>query len=83
MLNEEGFTLAVDSSGGIDLAHFLHGRAEDGEIGDTRGLDIAQCAEGPAGVVVGARIARAVILGVEGHIGETAVRLVHAHDIAA
>ncbi len=83
VLDEEDFALAVDSARGIDPAHFLHGGAENGEVGDARGPDIAQRAESPTGVIIGTRIARAVILGVEGHIGKAAVGLVHADDVAA
>ena len=73
MLNEQGLALTFDASRGIDPAHFLHRGIEDREIGNARGFDVAQRTEGPAGVVIGARIARAVILGVQGHIGEADV----------
>ena len=83
MLDDKSFALPVNSARGIDPAHFLHGGAEDGEIGDARGFYIAQCAEGPTRVVIGTRIARTVVLRVEHHVGEAAIGLVHAHDVAA
>src|SRR5271169_1808144 len=83
VLDEEDFALALDSAGGSDPAHFLHGGAENGEIGDAGGFYVAQRADSPAGVVIGAGIARAVKLGVEDHIGKAAVRLIHANDVAA
>ena len=54
----------------------------DGSTTRKRG-DVPQWAEGPAGVVVGARVGGRVILGVEHHVDHPAVGLIHPHHVAA
>ena len=83
MADEKSFALPVDAAGRIDFADFAHGRVEKGDVSDAHGFHAAKCAKSPASVIVGAGIAWAVILRVENHVGEAAVRLVHADDVAA
>ena len=63
----------------------LHRRVEHLHVGDAHDLDVAQLAEGPAGVVVRIplRIVWRPVLVVEQRVGDAAVGLVHAQDVAA
>ena len=78
--------MPVTPAGGSHrLGDRIHRRCEDLAVDDAQRFDIEQLAEAPAGVVVrmGLRIVRAPVLAVEKRVGDPAVRLVHAHDVAA
>ncbi len=63
----------------------LHRSVEDLIVGNADRSDIIQLAKGPGGVVVdiALRVVRCPILQIEHHVGDPAIRLVHADDIAA
>src|SRR5438876_4070237 len=66
----------------VDL---FHRGVENFRVCYSHDLHVTEFAKGPAGIVIHAllRIARTPILIIEQRIGDAAVRLVHANDVAA
>ena len=63
----------------------FHCRRENLDVGNAHNLDVAELAECPTRVVIHAllRIARTPVLIIKQRIGDAAVWLVHAHNVAA
>ncbi len=84
VLDDERVARALDAAGGLHRAgDARHRLREDALVAKRRDLDVAHVLERPAGVVVGARVLRRVVLHREVHLGERAERLIAADDVIA
>src|SRR5262249_35310021 len=83
VVDEGGIALTINAAGDHNVAFLFHGDLGPPSGGRAEGFYVAERAQGPSGVVVRARITWIVVLRVEYGVSQAAVRLVHAHHVAA